>query len=97
MIKPLPPRDWKAHWYSYLGHWFLGVLVAAMILNGAIASGFAILICYLVYQYVEFKRRGDTPARDVADFMVGLVPVLVLRYCWMEGLGALVVKLADRL
>ena len=91
--KPLPPRDWRKHWHSYLGHWLLGVWVAAMILDGWISSGFAILICYLVYQYVEFKRRGDTPARDVADFMVGMVPLLVLGYCWVKVLPALVVHL----
>ena len=76
--KPLPPRDWPAHWKTYIGHGLLGALVALMMLSAWPVSGCAILACYLVYQTVEFLRRGDTPARDVADFMVGMVPVVSL-------------------
>ena len=97
--KPLPPRDWPAHWKTYIGHGLLGALVALMMLSAWPVSGCAILACYLVYQTVEVIRRlivplmsgvfsedeieqllrtGDTPARDVADFMVGLIPVVSL-------------------
>ena len=32
--KPLPPWDWKHHWYNHLGHVLLGILVAGMVVTG---------------------------------------------------------------
>ena len=80
--KPLPPWDWKHHWYNHLGHALLGILVAGIVCSGWAVAGCAILTCYLVYQWLEFLRRGDTPARDVKVFMVGLVPVLAAGWGW---------------
>ena len=83
----MPPRDWKKHWHSYLGHALLGVLSAVMILDGWEVSGTVITACYLTYQYVEFLRRGDTPARDIADFILGQLPVLCVGYVVPKVLG----------
>ena len=87
MTKPMPPTDWKRHWPTYLGHIALGILTAQMIATtGWGFPGMLLGIAFLVYQYVEFKRRGDTPARDIAHWMWGLVPVLVAEYLWFEHL-----------
>ena len=53
-----------------------------MVVTGWPVLGYPILACYLVYQWLEFLRRGDTPARDVMVFMVGLVPVLAGGWGW---------------
>ena len=43
----------------------------------------SILTCYLGVPVARvLVRRGDTPARDVKVFMVGLVPVLAAGWGW---------------
>ena len=76
--RPIPPRQWR-YAPHYLCHAAVGALVALGILTApevhdpvAVYAVFA-GSSFLIYQCIEFLRRGDTPARDIADFMVGLL------------------------
>ena len=77
---PRPPRNWRRYWWCYLGHALLGALAGW--LTGS-HQGWGILMIYLAYQTLEWLRmrdgKGDTPGRDIADFGVGYVVVVLLR------------------
>ena len=73
------PRNWKKHWKSYAGHLVQGVVVGWLLPDYHAAWG--VLLCYLLYQVVEWLRfrdvvqgidLSDWPSRDIADFLAGV-------------------------
>ena len=67
----IPPRNWKRWGLAYASHWLVGAVLGVLIAGLAPVVGCAGLAIILVYQWVEFLRRGDTPARDILDYGVG--------------------------
>ena len=80
MKNTLPPRDWRKNWYNYIGHFALGCLTGVFSAFGDKFSAALLFVGFIVYQGYEYWRRGktDTPARDVADYLIGLILVLIL-------------------
>ena len=72
MAESIPDRQWK-YLPSYVGHALIGFSTSIGIIYGGVWRTLAIvgIAIQLVYQYVEFLRRRDTPARDVADMTAG--------------------------
>ena len=79
MTKPIPPRNWRKHGVFYVAHAASGALVAIGIMFGGPIRTLALawLAIRLVYQWLEFERRGDTPGRDVGDISVGFAAAVV--------------------
>ena len=71
----IPPRNWKKNWAAYIGHIVSLALCGVGMASGVpeyMVVGAAYATMYCVYQCIEFARRKDTPARDLADGMWGL-------------------------
>ena len=73
MNNPIPPRIWRKDGVFYVAHAASGALVALGIIWGGPVRVLALawLATRLVYQWLEFERRGDTPGRDVGDISIG--------------------------
>ena len=85
----IPARDWGKYWYGYILHFFQGLAVgmAMMLWQFEIPAAYLGFLCF--YQYIEFKRRYDTPGRDVSDIGIGLTLGLVVGgILRVFGLGA---------
>ena len=73
MRNEIPPRNWRKYGYGYVGHGLMGAVVAFGIYLGGVFRVLAIvgIAIQLVYQWLEFLRRGDTPGRDTGDIFAG--------------------------
>ena len=77
-------RNWKCYWWAYVLHFLSGIALVAGIFFGGIWRVFALvgLVIELFYQFVEFLKWKDTPARDVKDIKVGYyLGILVVVIC----------------
>ena len=72
MSKPVPPRNWKRYGWCYAAHAAQGCITVLLLAGPHWLIGLALFGAYLAYQTLEFCRRGDTPARDVKDYMIGM-------------------------
>ena len=79
------PRNWKKDGHNYIGH---GLIGAACVVGIVIGGPFLVLAIVgltiqLVYQWLSFLKKGDTPGRDVGDVFAGFLVAVVVFVLWL--------------
>ena len=78
-------RNWKKDGHNYIGH---GLIGAACVVGIVIGGPFLVLAIVgltiqLVYQWLSFLKKGDTPGRDVGDVFAGFLVAVVVFVLWL--------------
>lgn len=79
MRQEIPKRNWRRWGLAYASHWLTGGVIGALVAGMDPLVGCAGLALIIAYQWLEFERRHDTPARDLLDYGTGFA-VGVLAY-----------------